>query len=114
MTAISPSWICLLASFAWPMVVLSGGIRWRAADEGISLFTRWGATPGQNTTEMAAVRRASFAQLGDLLDGRNARGHRALPPHGADGSERRGRSAVETLRRRHRARSAISEGRGHP
>src|ERR1700680_563981 len=96
------------------MVVSSGGIRWRAADEGVSLFPRGGAPPVPDPAQMAAVRRAPSAEPGDLLDGRDARGHRAVPPHGPDGSERRDWSPVETFRRRHRARSPFSEGRGAP
>src|SRR3954469_3852238 len=93
------------------MVDLSGEIRWRAADEGVSLFTRWSAGGDEATAVVASVRRAPSAEPGDLPDGLHAHGCRALPPCGADGPERRGRRAVEALRRRHRARSALSEGR---
>src|SRR5260370_36248230 len=93
------------------MVVSSGGIRWRAADEGVSLFTRWPAARAQAAALVAPVHRASVAQPGDLPDGVHAHGGRALSPCGADGPERRGRRAVAALRRRHRARPALPEGR---
>ena len=44
----------------------------------------------------------------------NAGRHRALPSRRGDGSERACRRPVETIRRRHRDRSAQAQGRGAP
>src|SRR5262249_33527390 len=89
----------------------------RAADGGgeietVSLVSRWAAAPGQATLEVVAVRRSPSPQCRDLFDGPDACGGGALPAHGGHGSQRPGGRAVETLRRRHRARSAPVEERG--
>src|SRR5215831_12517991 len=88
----------------------------RAADGGgdietVSLVSRWAAAPGQTTLEVVAVRRSPSPQCRDLFDGPDACGGCALPAHGGHGSQRPCGRAVETLRRRHRARPAPVEGR---
>src|SRR6186713_2646545 len=88
----------------------AGGRRAENGYESVSVVG--GREPAPETIQMAAVCRPSFAEPGDLPDGRDARGRRALPACGGDGSERSRRGAVEALRRRHRARSAPAQGRG--
>src|SRR4029077_20587988 len=90
----------------------AGGLRAENRYESVSVVGRWESAP--DAIQMAAVCRPPSAEFRDLPDGPDARGRRALPARGGDRSERPCGSAVETLRRRHRARSAPAQGRGSP
>src|SRR5262245_53196602 len=103
--AISTKWTCPLADCAWKTAGSPRSRRWRTADESVSVV-RWGAAPDDKTSPVAAVRGTPSPECSDLLDGRDTRSGGALSPHGGDGSQRRRRSPVETLWRRHSARPA--------
>src|SRR3981189_2104696 len=89
-----------------------GRLRVENGYESVSVVGR--REPAPDTIQMAAIYRPPSAEFRDLPDGPDARGRRALPPRGGDGSERPCRRALETLRRRHRARSTPAQGRGSP
>src|SRR5215831_1763364 len=110
MTATSTSCIWPLVGCGWTKVVSSGNNRWRKVDESVSLLTGWQSAADDEALPMAAICRASASERRNQSNGRDARGHRALSARGGDGAERRGRRAVEALRRRHGARSAPAQG----
>src|SRR3984893_17175338 len=93
---------------AWKTAISLRSVRWRTVDESVSVAGRWDAAPDR-VAQPAAVYRELSADDRDLFDGRDTRGDRALPSHGDNGSQRVCRSVVETLWRRHGARSASAE-----
>src|SRR5262249_4924271 len=71
-------WTCPLADCAWKTAASLRSRRWKTGDETVSVV-RCDATPGDEASQLSAIRRAPSPECSDLLDGRYPCGGGALP-----------------------------------